>query len=71
MRQEIKEPKLLSSGDARKLLGISYQAIEKLVDSGKLPFFSTSSGKIFRESDVLVIQSEREAKAKTDKRVKL
>lgn len=71
MKRELKDLKLLSSGDVRKALGVSYQFIERLVETGKLPYYQTSSGRIYRESDVLLIRDERVEKAKTDKRVKL
>lgn len=71
MKRELKEPKLLSSGDVRQILGVSYQFVEKLVESGKLPFYQVSSGRIFRECDVLEIKAERLKKAKIDKRIKV
>lgn len=70
MKRELNDQKLLASGDVRKLLGVSYQFVEKLVTSGRLPFYQTSSGRIFREADVLRIQDERTVQAKTDKRIK-
>ena len=71
MKKELKDLKLLSSGDVRKTLNVSYQFVEKLVESGQLPFYQTSSGRIFRENDVLELKKERVEKARTDKRIKL
>ncbi len=59
MKRELNDQKLLASGDVRKLLGVSYQFIEKLVNAGRLPYYQTSSGRIFREADVLKIKDER------------
>lgn len=71
MKRELNDLKLLSSGDVRKVLSVSYQFVEKLVETGQLPYYQTSSGRIFRESDVLEIKTERQEKAKTDRRIKL
>ena len=70
MKRELNDLKLLSSGDVRKVLGVSYQFIEKLVETGKLPYYQTSSGRIFRETDVLKVQQDRLKQAKTDKRIR-
>ena len=71
MKRELKDLKLLSSGDVRKVLGVSYQFIERLVETGQLPYYQTSSGRIYREPDVLAVRDNRVEKAKTDKRVRL
>lgn len=71
MRRELKDLKLLSSGDVRKILGVSYQFVERLVDTGQLPFYQTSSGRIFKENDVLLIRDERLKKSKLDRRIKI
>jgi len=71
MKRELNDLKLLSSGDVRKVLAVSYQFVEKLVETGRLPYYQTSSGRIFRENDVLEVKAEREEKAKTDKRIKV
>lgn len=65
-----KLPKVLAAGDVAKLLGVSYQYIDRIAKEGKLPYQQTSSGKIFLEDDVLVFKRERERKAKTDPRIK-
>ena len=61
----------MAAGDVAELLGVSYQYIEKLAKQGKLPFQTTSSGRIFLEEDVLKLKQEREKKAKSDPRIKL
>lgn len=71
MRREIEKPKLLGIGDVKKILNVSPQYVDKLVNSGKLQFFNTSAGKIFREEDVLKFKKEREEKAKKDKRINI
>ena len=63
--------KVLAAGDVVNLLGVSYQYIDKLAKEEKLPFQMTSSGKIFREKDVLKFKREREKRAKKDLRIKL
>jgi len=65
-----KSPKMLAAGDVVQLLGVTYQYIDKLVKEGRLPFQQTSSGRIFREEDVLAFKREREKKSKTDPRIK-
>lgn len=64
-----KMPKVLAAGDVAKLLRVSYQYIDRLAESGKLPYQQTSSGRIFLEEDVLAFMQERARKAKSDKRV--
>lgn len=65
-----KNTRILSAGDVRKLLKVTYQYIDKLTLEGRLPFQQTSSGKIFFEEDVLAFKKERDQKAKTDRRIK-
>ena len=69
--QKAKHPKVMAAGDVAALLGVSYQYIEKLAKQGKLPFQTTSSGRIFLEEDVLALKKAREQKAKKDPRIKL
>jgi excisionase family DNA binding protein len=65
-----KSSKLLAAGDVVKLLNVTYQYIDKLVQEGRLPYQQTSSGRIFFEDDVLAFKREREKKAKKDRRIK-
>lgn len=62
--------RILSAGDVRKILGVTYQYIDKLTQENRLPFQQTSSGKIFMESDVMAFKKERDRKAKSDRRIK-
>ncbi|MBI3332215.1 excisionase family DNA-binding protein [Candidatus Peregrinibacteria bacterium] len=66
-----KPHKVLAAGDVAKLLGVSYQYIDKLAQEGKLPFQQTSSGRIFLEEDVMAFKRKRDQKAKRDPRIKL
>ena len=65
-----KTHRILSAGDVKKLLDVTYQYIDKLAQDGRLPFQQTSSGRIFLEDDVLAFMKERDMKAKTDSSVK-
>jgi hypothetical protein len=65
-----KNIRILSAGDVRKLLKVTYQYIDKLTQEGRLSFQQTSAGKIFLEEDVLMFKRERDMKAKTDRRMK-
>lgn len=69
--KRVKPQKLLAAGDVAKILGVTYQYIDKLAKEGKLPFQMTSSGKIFLEKDVLEFKRSRDKKAKSDPRIKL
>lgn len=66
----MKLPKVMAAGDVVKLLRVSYQYIDKLVQEGRLPYQQTSSGRIFLDEDVLAFKRERDRKAKTDRRIK-
>ncbi|MFA6039330.1 MAG: hypothetical protein WCV62_01205 [Candidatus Peribacteraceae bacterium] len=71
MRKSKQKPlKVMAAGDVAKLLGISYQYLDRIAKEGKLPYQQTSSGKIFLEEDVLAFKREREKKAETDPRIK-
>lgn len=57
--------KWLSTGDVRRLLGISNQAVNGLVQRGRLPFQDTAAGRMYDREDVERLKTEREAKSKS------
>ena len=63
-------PKVLSIGDVVRILGISRPRVNELIKKGKLRYQDTAAGKIFLESDVIILKKERLKQAKTDPRVK-
>ncbi len=46
-------------GDTAKLLGVSRQYVDKLVEEGKLRCQETSTGKVFLEREVLAFAKSR------------
>jgi hypothetical protein len=65
-----KTRKVMAAGDVAECLGVSYQYIDKLAESERLPFQQTSSGRIFFEEDVLAFKKIRDKKAQSDPRIK-
>lgn len=52
-------PKVLGMGDAARLLGVSRQYVDKLVEQGKLRCQETSTGKVFLEAEVQYLKKSR------------
>ena len=53
-------PKVLGMGDVTRLLGVSRQYVDKLIEQGKLRYQVTSTGKVFLEKDVLGLKRQQE-----------
>jgi hypothetical protein len=56
-----KFPKVLGMGDVVRLLGVSRQYVDKLIEQGKLRCQETSTGKVFLEEDVMKFKKKTES----------
>lgn len=59
-----KNLKLLSSGEACKLLNISRSRLGFLIEKYKIPHHQTGAGKIFEKEDLIAFQKSRADKMK-------
>lgn len=60
-------PKLMGVSDVKDYLGVSRQYVVKLANENKLRFEKTSSGMIFRGSDVQMFKKQWQKEARTRK----
>lgn len=49
----------LSTGDVRRVLGVSNQAVHKMVKAGRLPFVDTPAGRLYPREAVNRLKDER------------